>query len=86
MCLTLNDKFLAPLCRTCAELKSKNIDHNDKCKHSNDQRALFGFFDEVELIHAINVGYEILEVYQTHLYQITSFNDKEFKGNDFIRR
>jgi hypothetical protein len=47
---------------------------------------LYSFFDEIELIHAVNLGYKILNVYETHVYGKTSFNDPTFKGNEFIRR
>lgn len=84
--LNINDKFLAPKCRTCAELKCKNMNYNAPCEHNDDERALYGFFDEVELIHAVNLGYLIMDVYETHLYQTTSFNDPDFGGNAFIKR
>ena len=46
----------------------KNVNNNDKCNHNQDERALYGFFDEIERIHAVNLGYKILEVYETHVY------------------
>ena len=62
------------------------MNYNAPCEHNDDERALYGFFDEVELIHAVNLGYLILDVYETHLYQTTSFNDPDFGGNAFIKR
>jgi hypothetical protein len=47
---------------------------------------LTSFFDEVELICAINNGYKIIKTHETHLYNITSHNDPTFKGNEFIQR
>ena len=84
--VTINKKFVSPLCRTCAELQCKNVSYNEPCKHTVDQRKLIGFFDEVELIAAVNNGYKLLNPTETHVYQVTSHNDPEFKGNDFIKR
>jgi len=86
ICVTIENKFLAPLCRTCAKMKCKDMSYNVPCSHNESERAIYGFFDEIELIHAINLGYQILEIYETHLYQITSLNDPNFKGNEFIKR
>ncbi|CAL6094654.1 Conserved_hypothetical protein [Hexamita inflata] len=85
LCLNINNKLLSPLCRTCADTMCKDVKNNAKCTHNEDERALYGFFDEIELIHAINLGYQILEVFQTHLYQTTSFNDNNFKGNQYMK-
>ncbi|CAL5976008.1 Conserved_hypothetical protein [Hexamita inflata] len=85
LCVNINNKLLSPLCRTCADQKCKDVKNNTICTHNEEERALYGFFDEIELIHAVNLGYKILEVYQTHLYQTTTFNDNNFKGNEYMK-
>ncbi|CAL5977910.1 Conserved_hypothetical protein [Hexamita inflata] len=85
LCVNINNKLLSPLCRTCADQKCKDVKNNTVCTHNEEERALYGFFDEIELIHAINLGYKILEVFQTHLYQTTTFNDDKFKGNEYMK-
>ena len=62
------------------------MNYNEPCNHTEEERALYGFFDEVEILHALLYGYEILEVYETHVYNRTSYNCKEYKGADFIKR
>jgi Golgi nucleoside diphosphatase len=47
---------------------------------------LYGFFADVELIHAIHLGYTIVQVYQTVIYNTTANNCPEFKGREFIRQ
>lgn len=53
----IENKLLAPVCRTCAELKCKDMNYNKSCNHSVEERALYGFFDEVEILHAMLYGY-----------------------------
>jgi hypothetical protein len=59
----INGKLLNVLCRTCGEQISKDVHLNSECNHTYDERALYGFFADVELIHALHLGYKIVEVY-----------------------
>ncbi|CAL6011515.1 Conserved_hypothetical protein [Hexamita inflata] len=80
LCVNINNILLSSLCRTCADQKCKDVKNNNIYTYNEEERALYGFFDEIELIHAINLGYKILEIFQTHLYQTTTFYDDKFKG------
>jgi predicted amidophosphoribosyltransferase len=59
----INGKLLNVLCRSCAEEFRKDLESSPVCRHNEDARALFGFFADVEIIHALHLGYRILEVY-----------------------
>ena len=55
----INKKLVFTLCRTCAELKSK-----DSCEHNDEERALTGLWVSLEVDKAIEKGYKILKYYE----------------------
>ena len=54
-------KTLFPLCRTCADQRNKKT-----CHHRREERALIGNWPHMEVYKAVQLGYEILEIY--HVY------------------
>ena len=53
-------KLIFPLCRTCMEKLS------ELCTHNVEERALYGAWTSVEVQKAIELGYEILAVYEIY--------------------
>ena len=45
-----------PLCKTCADTLNQN-----QCTHLDEERAMLGTWCHVELMKAIEKGYEVLE-------------------------
>ena len=61
-----------PLCKTCADTLNQN-----PCTHSDEERAILGTWCHVELMKAIEKGYEVLKIHEVwHWDQIT---DELFK-------
>ena len=61
-----------PLCKTCADTLNQN-----PCTHTDEERAILGTWCHVELMKAIEKGYEVLEIHEVwHWEQIT---DELFK-------
>ena len=56
-----------PLCKTCADTLNQN-----PCTHTDEERAILGTWCHVELMKAIEKGYEVLETHEVwHWEQIT---------------
>ena len=74
------DKLLFPLCRSCAVMQ-----HQGKCEHTKDERALTGTWCSNEISLALRKGYRILEIYEVWHFDETS--DTLFKGylKDFMK-
>ena len=61
-----------PLCKTCADTLNQN-----PCTHTDQERAILGTWCHVELMKAIEKGYEVLEIHEVwHWEEIT---DELFK-------
>ncbi|CAL6106809.1 Conserved_hypothetical protein [Hexamita inflata] len=56
------------------------------CTHSVEQRVLYGYFPDCEMIQAIHLGYRIQKVYETIIYQNSAYNTPEFIGNKYIQK
>jgi hypothetical protein len=57
-------KLMFPLCKTCVELKFQ-----DKCLHSQEERALTGEWVSLEIYKAVEKGYTILEIFEVWHYE-----------------
>ncbi len=68
-------KLMFPLCRTCAE--TCNQDH--PCQHTQEERTLTGTWVSVELFKALDLGYQLLEVYEIYHFSKT---EKYHKGDE----
>ena len=61
----IGGKLLFALCRTCAEERCQ-----DSCPHENvEDRVITGTWVSLELDHAVEMGYEILERYEAWHYE-----------------
>ena len=56
-----------PLCKTCAD----NLNRNP-CTHTAQERAILGTWCHVELMKAIQKGYEVLEIHEVWHWEETS--------------
>ena len=61
-----------PLCKTCADTLNQN-----PCTHSDEERAILGTWCHVELMKAIEKGYEVLKIHEVWHWEQTT--DKLFK-------
>ena len=62
-----SDKLLFPLCRTCAITQQQ-----EKCDHTNDERAFTGTWCSNEIALALEKGYRILEIFEVwHFHETT---------------
>ncbi|CAB4036310.1 DNA polymerase [Paramuricea clavata] len=55
------DEISFPLCATCAEKQQCT-----QCKHTDEQRALYGTWTSVEVHKALEHGYKILTIYEIY--------------------
>ena len=62
-----------PLYKTCVDTLNKN-----PCTHTEQERAIRGTWCHVELVKAIEKGYEVLNVHEVWHWEETT--DKLFKG------
>ena len=56
-----------PLCKTCADTLNKN-----PCTHIDEERAILGTWCHVELMKAIEKGYEVLEIHEVWHWEETT--------------
>ena len=55
-----------PLCKTCADTLNQN-----PCTHNAQERAILGTWCHVELMKAIEKGYEVLEIHEVWHWEET---------------
>ena len=67
------DKLMFRLCKTCADTLNQN-----PCTHTDEERAILGTWCHVELMKAIEKGYEVLEIHEVWHWQETT--DELFKA------
>ena len=56
-----------PLCKTCADTLDQN-----PCTHTDEERAILGTWCHVELMKAIEKGYEVLEIHEVWHWEETT--------------
>ena len=61
-----------PLCKTCTDTLNQN-----PCTHTDEERAILGTWCHVELMKAIEKGYEVLEIHEVWHWEETT--DELFK-------
>ena len=68
------------LCKTCADTLNQN-----PCTHTDEERAILGTWCHVELMKAIEKGYEVLEIHEVWHWEETS--NELFSGyvNTFLK-
>ena len=65
-------KLMFPLCKTCVDTLNQN-----PCTHTDEERAILGTWCHVELMKAIEKGYEVLEIHEVWHWEETT--DELFK-------
>ena len=61
------DKLMFPLCKTCADTLNQN-----PCTHTDEERAILGTWCHIELMKAIEKGYEVLEIHEVWHWEQTT--------------
>ena len=61
------DKLMFPLCKTCADTLNQ-----DTCTHTDEERAILGTWCHVELMKAIEKGYEVMEIHEVWHWEQTT--------------
>jgi hypothetical protein len=72
LCRSRDNKVYQTLCSTCCEHSIR------ECNHSRNERAITGEYYVNEIIYAINLGYELLDIYEAYLYTNSSYFLKSF--------
>ena len=69
-----------PLCKTCTDTLNQN-----PCTHSDQERAILGTWCHVELMKAIEKGYEVLKIHE--VWHFSEHTDELFKEyvNTFLK-
>ena len=57
-------KTLFPLCRTCANQRNKR-----RCYHTAEARALIGNWPHMEVYKAVDLGYQIMEIFNVYHWE-----------------
>ena len=66
------DKLMFPLCKTCADTLNQG-----SCTHTDEERAILGTWCHVELMKAMEKGYEVMEMHEVWHWEETT--DELFK-------
>ena len=56
------------LCYSCAKASNQN-----SCSHSDKERALTAVYFISEINFAIQLGYQVIEIYECHFFRKTDF-------------
>ena len=70
-----------PLCKTCADTLDQN-----PCTHTDEERAILGTWCHVELIKAIEKGYQVLVIHEVWHWEETSNELFSPYVNTFLKR
>jgi len=46
----IENKLMNVLCRTCAKEQCKDVKNYKKCNHNEEERAIYGYFCDCEII------------------------------------
>ena len=68
-----DDKLLFPLCARCAEeeMAKPLLDRSYHCPHTDEERALTSTWCSPKLVKAIDLGYQVLYIYEVWHFQET---------------
>ena len=69
---TKNGSVVNTLCKICSEVNSQS------CNHSEDERSLIASYMISEVEFALSLGYQILQIYEAHVYLKNDFILKDF--------
>ena len=72
-------RLLFPLCRTCA------LESQAECTHvSVEERSLIGTWVVDEIRKAVDMGYQVIQIYEFYEYEITQYNSETGEGGHFV--
>ena len=71
-------RLLFPLCRTCA------LESLAECTHGGSERALVGTWIVDEIRKAVDMGYQVVTIYEFYEYRITQYNPLTGEGGHFV--
>ena len=75
----INNKLMFALCRTCASTL-----HQEKCFHTDEERALTGTWVTDELKRAVQKGYQVVQLYEVwHWSKVEQYDPKTKSGGLF---
>ena len=75
----VNDKLVFALCRTCASTQQQ-----EKCNHTDEERALTGTWVTDELKKAVQKGYVVVQMYEVwHWSKVEQYDPKRKAGGLF---
>ena len=73
-----NDKLMFSLCRTCSEGLNQ-----EECRHTNEERAMIGTWVADEVRKAVQMGYQITEIYEIWQYTTERYDPLTKAGGLF---
>jgi hypothetical protein len=86
--LKMNNKLMFVLCRVCGDKMDQSMD----CTHTKEERTLHGTWVIEEVVKALEMGYEIVQIQEIWKYQVAQYDPKTKTGglftammNDFIK-
>ena len=65
-----DEKLIFTLCKKCASDQNFIL----KCTHSDEERSFEGCWTTVEIYKAVELGYEVLEIYEVWDYRAKDGN------------
>jgi len=85
--LKMNKKLMFVLCRKCGECMEQ-----DECSHDEEDRTLHGTWVVEEVVKALEMGYQLVEIQEIWKYQTEQYDPSSKSGglftnmmNDFIK-
>jgi hypothetical protein len=73
-----NSKLMFPLCSACADAMNQ-----DDCTHSDEERCIVGTWVVDEVRKAVEMGYDVKDVYEFWEYKVTCFDKDTNSGGLF---
>ena len=73
-----NSKLMFPLCSACADTMNQ-----DDCTHSDEERCIVGTWIVDEVRKAVDMGYDLADVYEFWEYEVTCFDKDTNSGGIF---
>ena len=73
-----NSKLMFPLCSACADTMNQ-----DDCTHSDEERCIVGTWVVDEVRKAVELGYDVKDVYEFWEYKVTCFDKDTNSGGLF---
>ena len=76
--MKINNKLIFGLCYECMRISNPDI-----CSHTNEQRTIKGTFTCCEIQKSLELGYQIVKIFELWKYPYTQFDRNTGKGGLF---